>query len=179
MIAWSKLSPTLPVIFLGTIIGFMCVCSLGPRPKTNPSTDHFQYPVRFTESDIHAGWGLGTRLVRLLPSEHNGHILPVATYLRLYVSCRHEIKTSVKLRSSCYTYPRISKILPGIHMCSSRSTWDTGSSWYLHYIVIALAGNLQQHEVNRRKEELGILFLPNLEANAYFQQYRVNGRKDE
>ena len=34
--------------------------SLGPRPKTNPSADCFQY--RYTGSNIHAGWGLGTRL---------------------------------------------------------------------------------------------------------------------
>ena len=34
--------------------------SLSPRPQTNPSADHFQYPARYTGSDIHAGWGLGT-----------------------------------------------------------------------------------------------------------------------
>ena len=32
--------------------------SLGPRPKTNPSADCFQYCACV----IHAGWGLGTRL---------------------------------------------------------------------------------------------------------------------
>ena len=32
-------------------------CSLGPRPKTNPSADHFQYhfPARYTGSNIRAG----------------------------------------------------------------------------------------------------------------------------
>ena len=40
--------------------------SLGPRPKTNPSADCFQYPTLYTGSDIHAGWGLGTRLGRQL-----------------------------------------------------------------------------------------------------------------
>ena len=29
--------------------------SLGPRPKTNPSTDRFQYRARYTGSDIHDG----------------------------------------------------------------------------------------------------------------------------
>ena len=44
--------------------------SLGPRPKTYPSTDCFQYrfqyraciPAWYTGNDICAGWGLGTRL---------------------------------------------------------------------------------------------------------------------
>ena len=39
--------------------------SLGPRPKTNPSADRFQYRARYTGSDIRAGWGLGTRLGRI------------------------------------------------------------------------------------------------------------------
>ena len=34
--------------------------SLSPRPQTNPSADCFQYPARYTGSDIRAGWGLGT-----------------------------------------------------------------------------------------------------------------------
>ena len=42
-----------PKYSLGVVKG-----SLGPRPKTNPSVDHFQYTV----SDTRAGWGLGTRL---------------------------------------------------------------------------------------------------------------------
>ena len=40
----------------------MVVLSLGPRPKTNPSADRFQFPARYTGSDMHTGWGLGTRL---------------------------------------------------------------------------------------------------------------------
>ena len=47
--------------------------SLSPRPKTNPSVDRFQYrawgrkfPAHYTGSDICAGWGLGTRLHRLV-----------------------------------------------------------------------------------------------------------------
>ena len=40
--------------------------SLGPRPKTDPSADHFQYPARYTGSDIRTGWGLGTRLYEVL-----------------------------------------------------------------------------------------------------------------
>ena len=31
------------------------VTSLSPRPKTKPSTDHFQYRMCYTGSDIHAG----------------------------------------------------------------------------------------------------------------------------
>ena len=73
-----------------------------------------------------------------------------------------------------------SQMLNTMYTCAvPEALEDTGSSQHLHYIAIALAGNLQQHEVNWRKEELGILFLPHLEANAHFQQYRVNGRKDE
>ena len=41
-------------------------CSLGSRPKTNPSADRFQYRARYTGSDICAGWGLGTRLVQMI-----------------------------------------------------------------------------------------------------------------
>ena len=33
----------------------MYFLSLSPRPKTNPSTDRFQYPARYTGSDIRAG----------------------------------------------------------------------------------------------------------------------------
>ena len=44
--------------------------SLGPRPKTNPSTDHFQYcawaRVIYTGSDICARWGLGMRLIGIV-----------------------------------------------------------------------------------------------------------------
>ena len=68
-----------------------------------------------------------------------------------------KIDTIVKLGSSSHTYPIISKIFPGIHVYSFRST--RGYWKYpvpsLH-IAIASAGNIQQHEVNRRKEELGI-----------------------
>ena len=37
-------------------------CSLGPRPKTNPSADCFQYHACYTGIDVCAKWGLGTRL---------------------------------------------------------------------------------------------------------------------
>lgn len=36
--------------------------SLGPRSKTNPSADRFQYRLRYTGSGIRARWGLVTRL---------------------------------------------------------------------------------------------------------------------
>ena len=42
-------------------------CSLGPmQTQTNPSADRFQYRARHTGSDKRAGWGLGTRLPRVL-----------------------------------------------------------------------------------------------------------------
>ena len=55
-------------IWLMYIVVFVCDAgnihgnihaSLGPRPKTNPSADRFQYRACYTGSDIHAGevWG--------------------------------------------------------------------------------------------------------------------------
>ena len=69
-LAERSVPPTmLPVLRVGT--------SLSPRPKTNPSADHFQYHVRYTGSDIRAGWGLGTRLGRYL----------IVYTMHVYVSC--------------------------------------------------------------------------------------------
>ena len=44
--------------------------SLGPRPKTNPSTDHFQYCTCYTGSDICTGWGLKRRLIHRIFWSH-------------------------------------------------------------------------------------------------------------
>ena len=56
-LAERSVPPTmLPVLRVGT--------SLGPRPQTNPSADHFQYRTRYTGSDVRTGWGLETRLGR-------------------------------------------------------------------------------------------------------------------
>ena len=41
-------------VWLGTGTGFSCGLSFGLRPKTNPSTVHFQYPAHYTGSDIRA-----------------------------------------------------------------------------------------------------------------------------
>ena len=47
--------------------------SLGPRPKTNRSADRLHFPVRYTGSDIHTGWGLGTfrASVLIFSSKHS------------------------------------------------------------------------------------------------------------
>ena len=57
-------------LILGTSFGavldmvtdrYLCYfLSLKPRPKTNPSADHFQYCVHYPGSDIHARRGLET-----------------------------------------------------------------------------------------------------------------------
>ena len=54
--------------------------SLGPRPKTNPSTDRFQYCMRYTGSDIRTGWGLGMRLIHRIFWSHH-HIWSIALLL--------------------------------------------------------------------------------------------------
>ena len=41
-------------------LGFLCIVSLGPRPKTNPSTDRFQYPPHAILKAIRAGVGFGS-----------------------------------------------------------------------------------------------------------------------
>ena len=60
-VARASLIPILPEHWVGTREW----ASLGPRPKTNPSADHFQY--RYSGRDKHAGWCLGTRLRMGLP----------------------------------------------------------------------------------------------------------------
>ena len=71
-VLWRQRSKTLAIITVYCCIlcyEFTCCKqyhSLGPRPKTNPSTDRFQYarfPACYTASDTRARWGLGTRLV--------------------------------------------------------------------------------------------------------------------
>ena len=65
------------VYTISQVIGELALMSrpsLGPRPKTNPSADCFQYCVHYTGSDIRAGWGLGTRLVK------TSHVMEVASF---------------------------------------------------------------------------------------------------
>ena len=72
--------------------------SLGPRPKTNPSADHF--PARYIGSNIHAEWGLGTRLSQALPKrygilsrischmDHYSKKLAIVTNVQMFVTAR-------------------------------------------------------------------------------------------
>ena len=46
--------------------------SLGSRPKTNPSADHFQYrPRRYTGTDIRARWGTSMDETTIILTQQN------------------------------------------------------------------------------------------------------------
>ena len=46
--------------------------SLGSRPKTNPSADHFQYrPRRYTGTNIRTGWGTSMDETTIILTQQN------------------------------------------------------------------------------------------------------------
>ena len=114
--------------------------SLGLRPKTNPSTDHFQSRTRYTGSDKHTGWGLGTRLVMLtwgkIPGWEWSHPTRGSEVFQL-----RTFRCST-FNSNCYSMQR--GLLPAIQLSTARfllpeeshcvetfESWAPEGSWKL------------------------------------------------
>ena len=86
---YSCLQASIAGLFYAEVLCTKIGSSLGPRPKTNPSADRFQYRARYTASDTHAGWGLGTRPDWLLKWQDGCVILEYIRHkLPLFESCK-------------------------------------------------------------------------------------------
>ena len=139
-----QVSSRLPVIILGS-----------PRPKTNPSTDHFQY----SGIDIRTGWGLGTRSNSWLQVKHlSGSLKSPQTTLCIIQCCSGWSRAHLAVSTEWVSFWRALLCKSTSHFTSSHSTScypagitstssDHWSRMLCLHITLELASNLVSIEL--------------------------------